>query len=86
MGVEQRLKRRVASAAFYNEKPDVNSVFIQRYLIGLRESGELRRRIDVIIVVKMGNSTIFVITWEVIAAPRVAGHTGSIVNHRRRPS
>jgi AMMECR1 domain-containing protein len=85
-GGKQRLKRRVASAAFYNEKPNVNSVFIQRYLIDLRESGELRGCIGVIIVVEMGNSTTTVITWQVIAAPRAARHTGSIVNHRRRSS
>jgi hypothetical protein len=83
MGTEGCLKRRVASAAFYNEKLDVNSVFIQRYLIDVRESGELRRGIDAILVAEMGNSTTAVITWQVIAAPRAARHTGSIVNHRR---
>jgi hypothetical protein len=86
MGGKQRLKRRVASAAFYNETLGVNSAFIQRYLIDARESGELRRGIVAIPVVEMGNSTTTVITWEVIAAPRAARHTGSIVNHRRRPS
>ncbi|MCS0628550.1 hypothetical protein NX786_04275 [Telluria mixta] len=86
MGGKQRLKRRVASAAFYNEKLNVNSAFMQRYLIEARESGELRGYIDVVIVVEMGNSPTTIITWEVIAAPRAARHTGSIVNHRRRPS
>jgi hypothetical protein len=61
-GGEQRLKRRVASAAFYNEKLNVNSVFIQRYLIDLRESGELRGCIGVILALEMGNSTTAVIT------------------------
>jgi hypothetical protein len=83
MGGEQRLKRWVASAAFYNEKQNVNSVFIQRYLVGSRESGELRGGIDGILAVEMGNSTTPAITWQVIAAPRAARHTGSIVNHRR---
>jgi hypothetical protein len=36
-----------------------------------------------VVLRKMRNSTAAVITWEVIAAPRAAGHTGSIVNHRR---
>jgi AMMECR1 domain-containing protein len=82
-GGKQRLKRRVASAAFYNEKSDADSAFMQRYRIDLRESGELRGCIGVIVVVEMGNSTTTVITWQVIAAPRAARHTGSIVNHRR---
>jgi hypothetical protein len=56
-GGKQRLKRRVASAAFYNEKLNVNSVFIQRYLVDTRESGELRQSIDAIVVAEMGNST-----------------------------
>jgi hypothetical protein len=57
-GGEQRLKRRVASAAFYNEKLNVNSALLQRYPIDPRESGELRRRIDGIVAVEMGNSMI----------------------------
>jgi hypothetical protein len=60
MGGKQRLKRRVASAAFYNETLDVNSVFIQRYRVDLRESGELGRGSDAIVVAKIGNSTISV--------------------------
>jgi len=122
MGGKQRLKRRVASAAFYNETLDVNSVSIQRYLIDARESGELRQGIDAILVgkweirrrrpvipAKAGTQVLHaprqrrqigfpparevisgnagndaaVITWQVIAAPRAARHTGSIVNHRR---
>jgi AMMECR1 domain-containing protein len=86
MGGKRRRKRRVASAAFYNEKLGVHPAFIQRYLIESRESGELRGCIDGLVAVEMGNSTTAVITWEVIAALHAARHTGSNVNHRRRPS
>jgi hypothetical protein len=56
MDGEQRGKRRVASAAFYNEKPIVKSAFIQRYLIDPRESGKLCGHVGAVVVVEMGNS------------------------------
>jgi hypothetical protein len=69
MGGKQRLERRVASPAFYNEKAIVNDDpgWVMRCECGniatisdrfVRESGELDGYIDAIVAVEMGNSTI----------------------------